>query len=117
MAITTKFEFKNSNLITNRIFDDDVGRFLAETCANQFNKYVPMDSGTLSQHVTTEPFKITYESRYAKYQWEGVSKSGKPLNYSNIDLQEAIGNKVHIEIDEMLLFHHCRITLSIDRRD
>ena len=82
MAITTKFTFKKSNLITGRIFDDDVGRFLAETCANQFNKYVPMDSGTLSQHVTTEPFKITYESRYAKYQWEGVSKSGKPLNYS-----------------------------------
>lgn len=82
MAIKTKVTFKKSNLITNRIFDDDVGRFVAETCANQFKPYVPMESGTLSQHVTTEPFKITYESRYAKYQWEGVSKSGKPLNYS-----------------------------------
>ena len=82
MAVTTKVEFKDSNLITNRIFDDDVGRFVAETCANQFKPYVPMESGTLSQHVTTEPFKITYESIYARYQWDGVSKSGRPLNYS-----------------------------------
>ena len=36
---------------------------------------------------------------------------------NNIDLQEAIGNKAHIEIGEVLLFQHCRITLSIDRRD
>ncbi len=82
MAITTKVTFKNSNLITGRIFDDDAGKFLAETCANQFNKYVPMDSGTLSQHVTTEPFKITYEERYAEYQWKGVSKAGRPLKYN-----------------------------------
>ena len=36
---------------------------------------------------------------------------------NNIDLQEAIGNKAHIEIGEVLLFQRCRITLSIDRRD
>lgn len=77
-----KVELKPFETIKSRILDDDVGRFVAETWAKIFTKYTPKDTGTLSQSYTTEPWKVTYEQRYSHYQWEGVSKSGKPLNYS-----------------------------------
>ena len=77
-----KVEMKPSSQIVNRILDDDVGRFLAETWAKIFEKYTPRDSGTLGQSYITEPWKVTYTQRYAHYQWQGVSKKGKPLNYN-----------------------------------
>ena len=73
---------KPSSQIVNRILDDDVGGFLAETWAKIFEKYTPRDSGTLGQSYITEPWKVTYTQRYAHYQWQGVSKKGKPLNYN-----------------------------------
>lgn len=77
-----KVEMKPSGQIVDRILDDDVGRFLSETWAKIFEKYTPRDSGALGQFYTTEPWKITYTQRYAHYQWQGVSKKGKPLNYN-----------------------------------
>ena len=77
-----RVEMKPSSQIVNRILDDDVGRFLAETWAKIFEKYTPRDSGALGQYYTTEPWKITYDQKYAHYQWQGVSKKGKPLNYN-----------------------------------
>lgn len=77
-----KVQINNPNTILNRILDDDVGRYTAETWGKIFEKYVPMDSGTLSQDYITEPWKITYKQVYSHYQWKGVSKSGHPLNYN-----------------------------------
>ena len=77
-----RLEMKPSSQIVNRILDDDVGRFLAETWAKIFEKYAPRDSGTLGQSYITEPWKVTYTQKYAHYQWQGVSKKGKPLNYN-----------------------------------
>ena len=77
-----RLEMKPSSQIVNRILDDDVGRFLAETWAKIFEKYTPRYSGALGQYYTTEPWKITYDQKYAHYQWQGVSKKGKPLNYN-----------------------------------
>lgn len=77
-----KVDMKPSNQIANRILDDDVGIFVAETWAKIFAKYTPKDTGTLSQSYTTEPYKITYEQRYSHYQWEGIGKNGTPLNYN-----------------------------------
>ena len=77
-----KVEMKPSSQIVNRILDDDVGRFLAETWAKIFEKYTPRDSGALGQYYTTESWKITYDQKYAHYQWEGISDKGNPLNYS-----------------------------------
>ena len=77
-----RVEMKPSSQIVNRILDDDVGRFLAETWSKIFEKYTPRDSGTLGQSYITEPWKVTYTQRYAHYQWQGVSKKGKPLNYN-----------------------------------
>lgn len=73
---------RSSSQIVDRILDDDVGRFLAETWAKIFEKYTPRASGALGQFYTTEPWKITYDQRYAHYQWQGLSKKGNPLNYN-----------------------------------
>ena len=55
---------------------------MAETWARIFQKYTPKDSGMLSQSYTVKPFLVTYNQKYSYYQWYGISKTGKPLNYS-----------------------------------
>lgn len=75
-------DIKSPRVILDRILDDEAGRFMAETCGNLFKKYVPFDTGTLSQSYQTEPWKVIYTQRYSHYQWQGVSKKGTPLNYS-----------------------------------
>lgn len=67
-----KLEINNPRLTTDRILNDKVGIFVAETCARYMNPYVPMRTGMLSQTYTTEPYKVTYEQPYAHYQYEGV---------------------------------------------
>lgn len=59
-----------------------VKRYVAETWATIFRKYTPKDSGLLSQTYTIDDSKITYEQNYSHYQWYGISKNGKPLNYN-----------------------------------
>lgn len=51
--------------------DERVGLFLANTWIKYFAKYTPMQSGTLRESVTPEPFKVTYNAPYAHYQWGG----------------------------------------------
>lgn len=80
--MTVDVEIDDLNKISKRIFDDDVGLFTAETWAKEFNKYVPMDTGTLAQSYTTKPYQVIYTQRYSHYQWEGLSNSGKSLNYN-----------------------------------
>ena len=46
------------------------------------DKYVPMDTGALSETLDVGADYITYEQPYAHYQYKGISQSGKPLNYS-----------------------------------
>lgn len=66
-----------------------VQKFFTQTCAIHMDKYVPYDNGILAGtvvkgnsttgNVTTN--EITYDQEYAHYVYEGISKSGKPLNY------------------------------------
>ncbi len=58
-----------------------VQKFLTNTCYKHMDKYVPRDEGNLRTIVDIKSDSITYESPYAKYQYYGVSKNGKPLNY------------------------------------
>lgn len=58
-----------------------VQKFLTNTCYKHMDKYVPRDEGNLRTIVDVKADSITYESPYAKYQYYGVSKNGKPLNY------------------------------------
>lgn len=80
MSVTVKM--KPTSVILNRIIDDDVKIFTAETWAKIFTKYTPKDTGTLSQSYITEPGKVIYQQVYSHYQWEGLSKKGNPLNYN-----------------------------------
>ena len=58
-----------------------VQKFFSNTCYKHMNKYVPMDEGNLRINADVRADSITYESPYARYQYYGISKSGKPLNY------------------------------------
>lgn len=58
-----------------------VQKFFTNTCYKHMDKYVPLDEGNLRTIVDIKSDSITYESPYASYQYYGISKSGKPLNY------------------------------------
>ena len=58
-----------------------VQKFFTNTCYKHMDKYVPYREGFLRTNTDIQDDSITYESPYAKYQYYGVSKSGKSLNY------------------------------------
>jgi hypothetical protein len=58
-----------------------VQKFFTNTCYKHMDKYVPYREGNLRTIVDIDADKITYESPYAKYQYYGISKKGKPLKY------------------------------------
>lgn len=58
-----------------------VQKFFTQTVAKKMDKYVPMDEGHLRQY-KIQGNLIIYDQPYANYQYEGISKSGKKLNYS-----------------------------------
>ncbi len=58
-----------------------VQKFFVNECARAMDKYVPMDRGILRKYYI-QGNSIVYDQEYAKYQYYGVSKSGKPLVYS-----------------------------------
>lgn len=58
-----------------------VQKFFTNTCRIHMDKYVPMDTGALRENVSVTSDSITYESPYAHYQYMGISKNGKELNY------------------------------------
>ena len=58
-----------------------VSKFATQTCAIHMDKYVPYDKGNLADY-RIEDNKIIYQQPYAKYQYYGISKSGKSLNYN-----------------------------------
>ena len=81
MSKSIKVKINNPKQTMNRIIDDRVKLFAAETWGRYFKKYVPKDSKTLSETYTTEPGKVTYTSLYAHFQWEGkvmVDDRGSP---------------------------------------
>jgi hypothetical protein len=58
-----------------------VQRFATQTCAIHMDKYVPYDEGNLADYRIIDN-EIHYQQPYAKYQYYGISKSGKKLVYS-----------------------------------
>jgi hypothetical protein len=75
---------KPTNVIKARLGIEPNGRvqkFFTNTCYKHMDKYVPLDEGNLRTNVSVKSDSITYESPYARYQYNGVSKNGKPLNY------------------------------------
>ena len=56
-------------------------RYAVALIAETMDKYVPYREGNLAQY-NIEDNKIVYDQEYAKYQYYGVSKSGKKFNYT-----------------------------------
>ena len=77
-------KLKPTSVIKARLGIEPNGRvqkLFTNTCYKHMDKYVPLDEGNLRTIVDIQADSITYESPYAKYQYNGISKSGKPLNY------------------------------------
>ena len=58
-----------------------VTRYLTNNCKKHMDKYVPYDTGTLAVTAIATSNQIIYDQEYAEYVYDGISKSGKPLNY------------------------------------
>lgn len=59
-----------------------VQRFFTDTCYRYMDKYIPKDTGDLRRIVDKGIDYITYESPYAKIQYEGIIY-GKPIPESH----------------------------------
>lgn len=60
----------------------EVGQFAAEDVMRLSQPYVPVDQSFLMKSAQAEPFLVTWNTPYAHYQWNGISKSGKELKYT-----------------------------------
>ena len=63
-------------------------KYFTKRCADYMDKFVPYDEGNLADY-RIEGDNIIYQQKYAEYQYYGVSKNGKPLNYSKAKHQLA----------------------------
>ena len=90
-------EMRNNKEIIDRIMDSSTGIFVAETWGRYFSKYVPMQSGTLSQNYETEPYKVIYTAPYAHKMHEGddfnFSKEQHPLATAHWEIPSFNANK------------------------
>lgn len=97
-------------VITDRIITNNtrLGIFMAETCARYMNKFIPMDTGMLSQNFITKPFKVIYNSPYAHRVFFGehfnFSKEQHPLATARWDIAcgRADGNRIAKEINSFM---------------
>lgn len=71
MGVTIRIEGFNAQKTIDRIVNDSVGTFMAETTAKHMRKYVPEDAGILATSYITRPFEIEYTQPYAHYMFEG----------------------------------------------
>lgn len=63
-----------------------VQKFFTDTCKRHMDKYVPKDTGILSENVEEKEDKIIYESEHARYQYHGklmVMDNGKGAYYNS----------------------------------
>lgn len=58
-------------------------RFMTSEVRRLCDGYVPMDSAILKNTALVDVDKITYTQPYSRYQYYGVSKNGKDLNYQH----------------------------------
>lgn len=61
--------------------DGRISKFATETCARYMDDFVPFREGNLAKYIIVGN-EIHYDQPYAQYQYYGISKKGKPLNYN-----------------------------------
>ena len=59
-----------------------VQKFFTNTCYTHMDKYVPKDIGNLRENVDIHADSITYQSVYAKSQYEGIVHGSEVKNYT-----------------------------------
>lgn len=60
-----------------------LGLFISSEAAKGMNRYVPMRDGALRDSADASvPLKITYNTPYAHYIWNGISKGGGGIKYT-----------------------------------
>lgn len=77
-------KFQPTSVIKARLGIESNGRiqkFFTSECAKAMDEFVPMRDGNLRDYEIDGSY-IIYNQPYAHYQYEGISKSGNPLNYS-----------------------------------
>lgn len=111
------FQMNNTSEIKARLGLEPNGRvqkFFTSTCAKHMDKYVPRNEGTLAETViidgqptvNVQADTITYTQLYARYVYNGISKSGKPLNYQTPGTgdhwdERMVSAEMHEIIDEV----------------
>ena len=58
-----------------------IQKYFTKRCADYMDRYVPYDEGNLADY-RIDDNQVIYQQPYAQYQYYGISKSGKLLNYS-----------------------------------
>lgn len=76
--MATKITWYNKKATVDRIFSDKVGKFTAQTFARYADKFVPMDTGALSQTYVIRPFEVEYTVPYAKKVYTGTHINFRP---------------------------------------
>lgn len=68
-----------------------VQQFLTDRVLHHMRPYMPYDTGAMAdlQTMVTSPTTIFVAAPYAGYVYEGVSRSGRPLNYTKIEHPKA----------------------------
>ena len=72
---TVKANMSGVSPKTSKISQDSgLGSILASEAAKGMDKFVPMRTGALAASVQASPFKVTYNTPYAKYAYRGKKK-------------------------------------------
>lgn len=78
-------EFASKKEIMARLGFEPNGKvqnFFTETCYENMDEFVPMDTGDLRRVVTLTPHSITYEQEYAETQYKGIINGYPITNYT-----------------------------------
>lgn len=90
MKIEIKADKRSINMIVRRLgslpkeleTDNTLGEQIASTARGRTDKYVPFDTGQLAGTVEVLPWKLIYTRDGVWINYEGIAKSGKPINYT-----------------------------------
>lgn len=109
MGVSIKLVGFNADKTLKRLVDNDkVGLFMAETCARYMDKYIPMDTGMLSQNYEIKPFEVKYNQPYAHRMFYGTglnfNKEKHPLATAHWDVvtQNAKSSQISKEVQSFI---------------
>ncbi|WP_018592622.1 minor capsid protein [Terrisporobacter glycolicus] len=92
--VKLKMEPLQKILTARRLQENGEGqKFLSSQVKKFCDPYVPFQEGPLKNTAVVNTKSVIYPSIYARYQYYGVSKLGKPLNYGHPPLRGKMWDK------------------------